>query len=392
MAIIIPSKNIYRKKQKLPQNYVERVNYVEKSYNSTINKLADINSAVAVKQEQWESNINNGFVWGEKASKNLYDWAVTNISTYYANIVVKIDRFKNQKLYNIIKLNEGLNSEGEPFISYSVKQLDTEGTITVDTLDANNTNLQYPQGVFTENAPTTTKDNVETPVSFVNWVDNEISFSATLPNLSTNGNTGIITVSDNFYLVELTLLVGNKTQRFYGTANYGSSMNPISISWQSGFWRKKSAYEISLTFKGDVNEYEIVDIPLFVGKENAQNVYSLKDNELMQPQTAANGEKLSMVGTISTLTLNGFLNGKETAEIDCSVSSYYTDGNELAISDSGADGKKMFFEVGDIVIPYETKRTPMARDFNGNAKKFVVTGVTFDFGGAILQKLKLQEK
>lgn len=121
---------------------------------------------------------------------------------------------------------------------------------------------------------------------------------------------------------------------------------------------------------------------------NDSNSYSIKDSNF----NVSGNQRLA--SDLSTLILNEYSDGKEVAEIRCSINDYYDTGGNKVIDISNND--KMTFSVGDIVIPYRnvpniSQEQPISYYKNGQPKQFLVTGVGIEFDGALWQKLQLQE-
>ena len=79
----------------------------------------------------------------------------------------------------------------------------------------------------------------------------------------------------------------------------------------------------------------------------------LSSNELITNLTTIYGEPYTDV--VIESVLSGYVNGKETATVLCDISEYYDDNLVLSISTQD-NALPMIFNVGDIVIPYVTKK------------------------------------
>lgn len=118
-----------------------------------------------------------------------------------------------------------------------------------------------------------------------------------------------------------------------------------------------------------------------VGSPNDFKLHSVRQESSTGTDTAVN-------------IINAYKNGKETAELLCSIGEYKDTNGELAISTKDND-LPMTFNNGDIVVPYKyTARgdAPLSTKKDGKTpKEFLVTGVEFIFDGAVWQKITLQE-
>lgn len=149
--------------------------------------------------------------------------------------------------------------------------------------------------------------------------------------------------------------------------------------------------KIELSFYGNVTVYEFEEETQSSGSIE-KNLYKLENNELLINETKINNTKIGQY--IASKIIDEYSDGKEVAEIRCSINDYYdTEGNKV-IDISNND--KMTFSVGDIVIPYRnvpnvSQEPPISYYKNGQPKQFLVTGVGIEFDGALWQKLQLQE-
>lgn len=139
---------------------------------------------------------------------------------------------------------------------------------------------------------------------------------------------------------------------------------------------------------GDIN------INIKAKKVNIEDKHSSSDNTVFSNEYSELDQSNSgFIKSYENEINSSYKNGKETAEIKCSVKDYYDDSGNLIISNSTQD-KKAFFEIGDIVIPYVASPNgdvPMSTNLDGTAKKFLVTGVGVIGDGALWQNLTIQE-
>ena len=120
--------------------------------------------------------------------------------------------------------------------------------------------------------------------------------------------------------------------------------------------------------------------------------FQINSNELLLNDTLINNKKISEYN-YEQITKN-WLNGKETATLQCSIGEYYDEDGNLVISTQNND-LPMLFNIRDTVIPYipiaggDTE--PMSKRKDGSPKLFVVTQVRPYFDGAFWQEIQLQE-
>ena len=150
------------------------------------------------------------------------------------------------------------------------------------------------------------------------------------------------------------------------------------------------------------------DTQVVVGDLSSGSPLSIESNQLVQPETTINGERVAVYNANEILSDWG--NGKESVTLDVMVGEFYEADGTKAISTQDAyewvNALPMTFEVGDIVTPYinvskeiiegENKyllieEVPLSEYENGVAKNFVVYDVEQINDGVAFQRLKLIE-
>ena len=120
--------------------------------------------------------------------------------------------------------------------------------------------------------------------------------------------------------------------------------------------------------------------------------FQINSNELLLNDTLINNKKISEYN-YEQIT-KSWLNGKETATLQCSIGEYYDEDGNLAISTQNND-LPMLFNIRDVVIPYIPVAgggtEPMSKKKDGSPKKFQVTQIRPYFDGAFWQEIQLQE-
>jgi hypothetical protein len=118
----------------------------------------------------------------------------------------------------------------------------------------------------------------------------------------------------------------------------------------------------------------------------------------MQTSNALNtpiNDETSAIKGLYQNTINAFKNGKETATIRCSISDYYEENGEQAISIEKSNGLPMTFNIYDQVKPmtFNSNREdePMSKNYLDDPKVFDVLGIKIIYDGAVWQELFLQE-
>ena len=144
-------------------------------------------------------------------------------------------------------------------------------------------------------------------------------------------------------------------------------------------------------------DYEIRIKGNFIEAETIANSYgtksnlSLQSNELMQNTTTK--DSVSIGQYLSQSIITSYKNGKENATIKCSVNNYYNEDGTIAKSITDTT-KSMVFEIGDKVIPMiptPNGDTAMSKKSDGTAKVFNIVGTDMIYDGAVWQTITLQE-
>lgn len=157
---------------------------------------------------------------------------------------------------------------------------------------------------------------------------------------------------------------------------------------------------LSLSLYGKIMDYRIDTENMVIRNLNSEEVgvISISKNEFIQPNNIykeVDGTEKPAVKYLFENLLADYKNGKETATIRCSISDYYDyDTKEKVISIEGG-GLPMKFNLYDEVIPmvygYDGKDRPMSLYKDGTPKRFQVLGTKIYYDGAVWQELSLQE-
>lgn len=137
----------------------------------------------------------------------------------------------------------------------------------------------------------------------------------------------------------------------------------------------------------------VVSIPETEQGQKSKNVLNLQQSDLMQTETKSEDNKTVYEHILQNLTAK-YKNGREFVTLKCSISDYFDDNGEIAIDASGKNGR-MFFDIGDVVIPYKPNElhqdVPVAADLYGNPKRFLVVKRDISYDGAVFQTIRLAE-
>lgn len=184
--------------------------------------------------------------------------------------------------------------------------------------------------------------------------------------------------------------------------SYGTRSDTADMS---GELIKHIPQKVSISVYGDVNTFDVQDYVYEDGDEShATNIFNPESNELFQNNTTVGNTQIDKF--MSDTVLGGWQNGKETAEIQCSVNDYKSiiplsgEVGDDAISTTNYTLPFMF-RVGDVVCPMTATVSgdkPISTfDFKWGSstakfpKLFRVTGISPKYDGALWQTLTLQE-
>lgn len=202
-----------------------------------------------------------------------------------------------------------------------------------------------------------------------------------------------------------------KYQTYLKTASLSGALVKTGISAQtyqvplSGTMVEKIPQKVTLSVKGNVKEYTVTDY-VFTDEDSSSSdyVFNTESSELFQNNTKVGNKQIDKY--MSDTVLGGWQNGKETAEIQCSVNDYKSimplsgkvGGDAISTSNYTLP---FMFRVGNVVCPMKATVSgdkPISTfDFNGGGstakfpKLFRVTGISPKYDGALWQTLTLQE-
>lgn len=202
-----------------------------------------------------------------------------------------------------------------------------------------------------------------------------------------------------------------KYQTYLKTASLSGALVKSGISAQtyqvplSGTMVEKIPQKVTLSVKGNVKEYDVTDyVYTDGGSSSSDYIFSPESNELFQNNTKVGNKQIDKY--MSDTVLGGWQNGKETAEIQCSVNDYKSimplsskvGGDAISTSNSTLP---FMFRVGNVVCPMTATVSgdkPISTfDFKWGSstaklpKLFRVTGISPKYDGALWQTLTLQE-
>lgn len=167
-----------------------------------------------------------------------------------------------------------------------------------------------------------------------------------------------------------------------------------------GSYTRYEPKSLSLSLYGKIIEYKIDTENMVVKNYNtdATGTISISKNEFIQSENVyeeSDGTGKNAVNYLYGKVLTDYTKGKETATIECPISDYdENDGSKPSIRVDNST-EKMTFEIGDKVIPMvyvgNGEDKPMSKYNNGQPKVFEVLGVKMKYEGVPRQILGLQE-
>lgn len=400
MAIIIPSKNIYDKQNpKILKNVIKKIEINSKK----ISNKKEVNVPIECIAGDY---VGSGYDEVVEDTDRQID-IVGNYSVSY--IEVKTTYSPPRKyIIPILAINEyvskvytGKNDNGDNYIgvSYLAKKREglVNGSFVAKLGNINNATLE------------TVTEDFFFPVNYGEVQPFEFPKEETLTAGQTVQATSKVTIDDksklptavitkegNNYVIELNGIFEMIITKVSATGQ------KTSASTNDFYFSGNGTREYILTTKAEFSLMGVkigIDLQDEVVKistenlENTKNSFSIDGNELIQTSNyyddTVNEVENSLIKNYNT-TLAEYQNGKETAEILCSISNYYDESGKGKISTDEAT-LPMTFNIGDEVVPMVMnslgKDTPMSK-----SKTFEVVGVDFIYDGAVWQKLTLLQK
>ena len=328
MAIIIPSKNIYKTiNPKVIDNVVDNVSVGTSKYG-----LEHIPN-----QPIKEINVSKGFSAIEPTQVDYKEETILGyVTRTYANLFprylkeykVEIPKLANNVL--IEEIYQGVNAQGKPNIKYSVfyeyTETKYEGSYVYDGGISNPTVLSTK----------TTEGEGEIPNPYLN-VLNEIEKEGTnIPSIGTNLVANIIIdLTNHTNLSSLDISYNKETDKYEATVTVLSGLETfwayqLGDNKAFGIEKKYIPETVSIYFNGAISTLKLSNDTTTYGGGNKP--LSLSGNELLQ-DSATVGET-PLTEHLANNVLNQYASGKETATILCSISDYYDENGNIAISDS----------------------------------------------------------
>ena len=403
MAIIVPSKHIFNKENpKVRDNIIDRieVSAVKVVPNNLYEVLVFSNKETITEKSLTDYGYGNDVGTDYPSATTIrYIAQYTSCKLFYYNLDLKIPILGENKyiskIYDWKKEITETNSEPNG-VQYSL-------------IGRKKTQPFSATFTFTNGGKSGTSSNFQYQTITVGDTER-----ITLPQIKSNGfidslpiglgikdetNISIIVTEDKEnYNVSGSVLIGMEFEIATGWTAVGNLVSPDPITING----EKTIYEIDeieFSIFGDTIGIELQENTIYIPDEDrtSKKVFSVSRNELMQTENHISNSALRSIKSAFSKTKINYETGKETAVLKCSISDYFDEIGELAISADGKVGAtpdRMTFRNGDEVIPMvcgvDGKDRPLSQK-NGLPKVFKVLGVKCFYDGAVWQEISLQE-
>lgn len=171
------------------------------------------------------------------------------------------------------------------------------------------------------------------------------------------------------------------------------NVNDFTINGVKATIKRYIPKQIKLSIYGDIVTLNLSQKNIATGN-GTTNVYSVLNNELLQENNFWITPSNELIDRNALNILEEYINGKEVATIQCSVSDYFDKDGRKVIDVSST--KKPLFEIGDVVIPHYMSSNSVDVPFSYYSdkvtpKKFKVLKNKISYCGAPFQELTIQE-
>lgn len=241
------------------------------------------------------------------------------INSYYTTFKVSIPKKSVDGLKDIERLLSGKDYNGNPYIKYSVYWTREMGTTSSPSFDGTvsfsplSTREEYGDIFDATNSQEPTFKNPIISGLTATTTEQSKSATATVEDNSSILQKGIFSLVDDYYVANITLLVG---KRGYSIVEQTDATDKTTTySGQYNFWKPHS---LEISFYGDVKEITFEEVDCSSKNiENAVTPISIPTSELMQ--------NISDVEAIRDNILEDYANGVPTADIDL----FYDENNKI---------------------------------------------------------------
>lgn len=357
--------------------YRARISYIDipkakdnQMITSALKKDVKISKTIPIHKLESYSNYYKNALNGDKGSfewrPNFVGAKIEETKGDFSNFIISENR--SSRLADMLAPNNSQDEKNRYKASYDVAIADSKITAIVK-CDLNRTQYNSLEdiSIFSKNEISITPDTYE-------FKD----------------------IGDSYRIQNIDVFAGFQAKMSFAGVNYASGKNSNNLYPSSELAIRAVTSEIVFSLNGSIMKLQIDTENKIAITGDGNFTYSIgAGNELMQASLYSSDGSFFPIGALASRIKKAYENGKETAEIRCSVSDYYDDADipTLAISKHGT---KKFFAIGDEVIPMvkgkDGKDYPLSTDKEGNPKVFVVVGNKRRYSGVFWQILSLQER
>jgi hypothetical protein len=410
MAIIIPSKNIYSiKNSPIIKNEIRKIEYnaanvavntEENSavYNATISDYNEITNYRAKDMATKRYSRPTGL----GSPTHLYSAAIAyakfdNFLKIDKEIVVNRNVKDNKYILQLNEYEESEDGTSKAPISYAIYGKKTIGLATAKwQIDLNASDLGIVESEISYLSPmeeSKTAEIITLPSKIVaEYVDESSNEKPKIElTFEKSDNVYYLETNKSFYRLRIEIPIGIRTTTLSGYVAQSLTSSPTEINLK-GFYETYEPSRVELSIYGNVISLNLSEEVLSVGESNRKTDFSIGENELLQTDNLYQDE--NALTKFANDTIHQYQNGKETITLLCSISDYFDDTNDVAISITDLS-KPMLFSIGDIIEPYKIDEygaeTALIENYDNTSKQFKIIGVKKIFDGACWQELICQE-
>ncbi len=414
MAILIPSKNIYKiETSKLNNNAYNKItvgrknitpenNYDTTVYNETFSGYEP--KRVSTKNEKYKYQVEAYII--DAGILNFYVGAFAGFRTHkVAELEIYIPIVENNKYIPLKSIFNDIADGGYAKLNYTTYGYTETGEASSQKyqFDKDEPLIQlYTADTKSENGiidiPKTLSKSVELNYSGVVKLSQKAEIE--LADVTNEKEFVYVQIKEkdgiDYYYFKLRLLVGVTAITL--SAKEAPALNyPLRDDFPlNGEYTRYVVEEIQLSIKGNTLSISVEDGSVTVG--SGKNIFSIEGNELLQDSATYNTKPLSE--HIGNAILKNYAKGKETATVLCDINDYY---EYDATAEKFKGDKIISIDSNQLTIPINSTVVPMSFGADGidrpisykkdgNAKEFIVVGSKIIYDGAVWQELYLQEK
>jgi hypothetical protein len=301
----------------------------------------------------------------------------SNVTLTYYEFDVTFDKESNNNLNEIKDVYDGVNYNGEPYISYSVDYLHETGKMKFNYKTGTDyASMFSPEYTKSESGSGSLATYGDIKISYVNNAYGSLVSSVT-------DSTNLKTVEVKFngkYSATIKVLVGYT--RGVGVLLRNTNTGAYYFVGNSDYAiaERYTPLEVTVNFYGIKRKISFSQTSLRTSLNDSYSTsIKLQGNNLLQTQTMLGSSKVSDI--ISNSILTDYANGVKTARVSVIPVDYYD-----------LNGKKVIDgNIGELIKVSDVVEVEGQKNKNGELIKWRVTGSDFKYDGEPLQELELME-